>query len=368
MTHWLQSGPVGSLVSNRLAVLCSALTALVLCVALAGQTGPALAQSGPPEKPTGLTGTVSHDSVSLTWDDPGDASITGYRVLRRDKDLHETGEFLVHVDDTGSASPEYLDEDVEPETRYVYRIKARNAHGLSERSEWFDANTPAAPSAANNPATGAPVITGTAQVGETLTADTSGIADADGLTGVSYATGVSSYTGEEYKIPAAEGVWVIEASHDERFPATAHISTRGDVSAIPNTLTWPPAMAEAEDVVLPPDVGVGLIACAEADDVLVTLHDDQGVELQRYMVDIDPDAVVATPVPQEQPTGVDTQGVRVCVDSADHRANFLDGWEYAGAAFDWDALASPARRTSPARPSRTRSRRMGTSTFSLLRS
>ena len=33
----------------------------------------------------------------------------------------------------------------------------------------------------NNPATGAPAITGTAQVGETLTADTSGIADPDGL-------------------------------------------------------------------------------------------------------------------------------------------------------------------------------------------
>ena len=33
----------------------------------------------------------------------------------------------------------------------------------------------------NNPATGDPTITGTAQVGETLTADTSGIADADGL-------------------------------------------------------------------------------------------------------------------------------------------------------------------------------------------
>ena len=36
--------------------------------------------------------------------------------------------------------------------------------------------------ASNNPATGAPTITGTAQVGETLTADTSGIADKDGLT------------------------------------------------------------------------------------------------------------------------------------------------------------------------------------------
>ena len=38
----------------------------------------------------------------------------------------------------------------------------------------------------NSPATGAPSITGTAQVGETLTAGTSGIADADGLTNVSY--------------------------------------------------------------------------------------------------------------------------------------------------------------------------------------
>ena len=38
----------------------------------------------------------------------------------------------------------------------------------------------------NSPATGALTITGTAQVGETLTADTSGIADTDGLTNVAY--------------------------------------------------------------------------------------------------------------------------------------------------------------------------------------
>ena len=39
---------------------------------------------------------------------------------------------------------------------------------------------------ANTPATGVPTISGTAQVGETLTADTSGIGDADGLANVSY--------------------------------------------------------------------------------------------------------------------------------------------------------------------------------------
>ena len=38
----------------------------------------------------------------------------------------------------------------------------------------------------NNPAIGQPVITGTPQIGETLTADTSAITDADGLTNVSY--------------------------------------------------------------------------------------------------------------------------------------------------------------------------------------
>ena len=40
--------------------------------------------------------------------------------------------------------------------------------------------------AANSPATGAPTISGTAQAGGTLTADTSGIADSDGLTGATF--------------------------------------------------------------------------------------------------------------------------------------------------------------------------------------
>ena len=53
---------------------------------------------------------------------------------------------------------------------------------LSNRSEL----TVPGPAAANSPATGAPTISGTAQVEETLTADISGIDDADGLDNVSY--------------------------------------------------------------------------------------------------------------------------------------------------------------------------------------
>ena len=138
-------------------------------------------------QPQGLTGTVAHNVVSLTWDDPDDASITGYQILRRDRDVHAAGDFQVHVDDTGSAAASYVDRDVEAETRYVYRIKARNAEVLSARSKNFNANTPPAPDPApNNPATGAPTITGTARVGETLTANTSNIQDADGLVNATF--------------------------------------------------------------------------------------------------------------------------------------------------------------------------------------
>ena len=61
-------------------------------------------------------------------------------------------------------------------------------------------------SSQNSPATGAPTISGTAQVGETLTADTSGIADSDGLTNVSYGyQWISNYGSSDSDIADATG-------------------------------------------------------------------------------------------------------------------------------------------------------------------
>ena len=101
--------------------------------------------SGPPAKPTGLATTVSHNTVTLTWANPNDDSITGYVILRRDKDIHDEGIFLTVAPDTGSAETTYIDASIEPERRYVYRIKAINAGGVSERSSWVRAYTPAVP-------------------------------------------------------------------------------------------------------------------------------------------------------------------------------------------------------------------------------
>ena len=94
----------------------------------------------------------------------------------------------------------------------------------------------AAPEPANSPATGQPSISGTAQVGETLTAGTTGITDADGLTNVSYAyqwlagdaeipgATSSSYTltdSEEGKAVTVRVTFTDDADNDETLTSQA---------------------------------------------------------------------------------------------------------------------------------------------------
>ena len=99
----------------------------------------------PPTKPRGLSATASHDSVTLTWNDPGDDTITSYVILRRVRENDVGGEFSVLVPDTGSPATTYTDDTVVAGITYTYRIKAINGAGTSERSHWFHIDTPAAP-------------------------------------------------------------------------------------------------------------------------------------------------------------------------------------------------------------------------------
>ena len=194
----------------------------------------AVAAPEPPAKPTGLSAAViSHDTVTITWDDPQDDSITGYVILRRDRAIHPTGTFVTIAGDTGSAQTAYTDETVEPDKKYVYRIKAINDRGLSEMSLWVRANTP-------NWATGAPTIGGNAQVGETLTAGISEIADEDGLENAVFSyqwvasngttdTNIAAATDSTYDLVAADAGKTIkvrvsftdDAGNEETLTSTA---------------------------------------------------------------------------------------------------------------------------------------------------
>ena len=134
----------------RFAVLAAlALCGIVLALSSTG-TPPVGAQDGSlPAKPTGVVATATHDSVALAWDNPDDASITHYQIFRRDRGVHDTGEFVTIEENTGSAAASYTDANVEPEGSYVYRVKAVNQHGASTWSNFVRADTPAAPDPAD---------------------------------------------------------------------------------------------------------------------------------------------------------------------------------------------------------------------------
>ncbi len=118
----------------------------VLAMALMTVT-PVSAQSATvpnrPERP--VVDSVDHAAVTTSWADPGDASITGYQILRRDRSAVPAESFVVIVDDTGSSATSFTDDTVQASRSYAYRVKAHNAHGLSRRSRSARVTTPSAP-------------------------------------------------------------------------------------------------------------------------------------------------------------------------------------------------------------------------------
>ena len=101
---------------------------------------------------------------------------------------------------------------------------------------------------ANSPATGAPAVTGTVQVGEKLTADVSGIADADGLTSVSYnyqwiagGSDIDGATGSSYLLTPGEQGQTIQVrvtfTDDRNNAETLTSVTTVEVTAVPVPLT-----------------------------------------------------------------------------------------------------------------------------------
>ena len=102
--------------------------------------------------------------------------------------------------------------------------------------------------ASNTPATGEPTITGTAQVGETLTANTTGIADSDGLNNATFTyqwladdTDITDATGSTYTLAAAdEGKTVkvrVSFTDDRGHQETLTSTATAAVTAAPSPLT-----------------------------------------------------------------------------------------------------------------------------------
>ena len=133
----------------------------------------------------------------------------------------------------------------------------------------------------NSPATGAPTIAGTAQVGQTLTADKSGIADADGLTNASFTyqwladgADISGDTGSTYTVAAADEAKAIKVQ-------VSFTDDAGNDETLTSAATDAVAMAEPTE---PPDKPKGLEATASHGQVVLTWNDPQDESITGYVI------------------------------------------------------------------------------------
>ena len=196
----------------------------------------------PPLAPKDLTAVANSDgSVTLKWETADDDSITDHRVSRQQTNEAE-GTSLTKVMDTGSREATFTDVSASAGFSYTYFVQAINKAGVSDQSNDALIVLPQPPATEQNrPATGAPTISGTAQVGETLTADTTGIADEDGLTDVSYGY---QWLADDANIQGATDSSYALADSDEGKAIKVRVSFTDDATNA-ETLTSAPTVAVA---------------------------------------------------------------------------------------------------------------------------
>ena len=195
-----------------------------------------------PDQPATVGTAFSYAFPANTFSDADTGDMLTYAATKADGATLPTWMGFAAGTRTFSGTPQTADVGT-----VSVKVTASDGNGGSVSGE-FDITVSAA---ANNLATGAPTITGTAQVGQTLTAGTTGIMDADGLTSVSYAyqwirvatdnteTNISGATASTHTLVAADlGTTVKvtvsftdDASNPETLTSTATVA----VSAAPNT-------------------------------------------------------------------------------------------------------------------------------------
>ena len=264
-----------------LTLLAIALTLMAVAAALfILYVHPAYAEEGSaPDKPRGLDATAAHDSITLTWDDPNDDSITGYVILRRIPGVDPEGQFSELVSNTGTDAITYTDDNVAAETRYTYRIKAINQYGASERSRWVHINTPAAPDPEIDPADLAPTSLAAALAGGQVVLSWDPPAeDAGSVTGYEILRG----EGEDEPATLAADTGSAATTYTDATATKASASYAYSVKAIRDGER---SQASNEAVVqLPPAVPTGVFSAAADDRVMLSWNDPQDDTITGYRI------------------------------------------------------------------------------------
>ena len=90
---------------------------------------------GSPGAPARVRPVNAWNGMKLRWQAPDDLDVTGYQILRRRPDECE-GSLRVYVQNTRGTETTWVDANVEMGKRYVYRVRAINANGVSAVSNF----------------------------------------------------------------------------------------------------------------------------------------------------------------------------------------------------------------------------------------
>ena len=229
-----------------------------------------------PGAPTGLAATANGPSqIDLAWTAPastGGSAITGYKI---EVSPNGTSGWTDQVANTNSTATTYAHTGLAAGDTRHYRVSAINANGTGVPSNVDSATT----ASTNTAAMGAPTITGTAQVGQTLTAATTGITDADGLTSPTYTyqwirvdgtdeADIAAANSSTYILGAADlGTTLkvtVSFTDDANNPETRTSAATATVSAAANTLaTGAPTITGTAQVGQPLTAGTTAIMDAD---------------------------------------------------------------------------------------------------------
>ena len=211
------------------------------------------------QSPTGLNVTAGDNAgeLNLTWDPHTQTSktLSDYRVT-----WTPDGEAFKTNDQTEwyayPTTNEVTVTGLEAGATYKVRVRARYDDG--RKSKWSDVVSGQSGVTPNSPATGQPTISGTAEVGDTLTAGTSAIADDNGLTNAVFShQWVRSTAGSHTDIPGATNASYVITPADAESKIKVRVSFTDDDGYL-ETLTSAAtaSVPEPESDVVPGQSGV----------------------------------------------------------------------------------------------------------------
>ena len=262
----------------------------------------------PPAAPTGLTAAAGIGSITLSWNDPDDSTITGYEyqlnhTATSTGNLSGWGDWIA-IPDSGASTTAYTLTGLESGEEYRFHVRAVNAGGAGTAAPnaypWYVAATPQAPPALPPLATPPAAPTGlTAAAGIGSITLSWNDPDDSTITGYEYqlnhtatSTGNFSGWGDWIAIPdsgastTAYTLTGLESGEEYRFHVRA-VNAGGAGTAAPNAYPWyvaatPQAPPALPPLATPPAAPTGLTAAAGIGSIALSWNDPDDSTITGY--------------------------------------------------------------------------------------